>query len=111
MKEKKAYKHPLAVSHTESESGAYSEYDKHGRAVYTLTSFGFWSMKFYVDEEYVTTPYFVIHKYSVLYNTLPFYNPEIASKHKKWWHFIPNWYKRVSSRYLQVRVLFKWFNK
>jgi len=73
-KENKKYKHPLAVSHFENDKGDYSEYDKHKRVVYNLTSFGFWSMKFYVDEEYVTTPYFVIHKYSVQYNTLPFYN-------------------------------------
>ena len=57
----------MAVSHLEDETGNYSEYDKFGRVVYNITSFGFWSMKFYVDEEYITTPYFVIHKYSVLY--------------------------------------------
>lgn len=77
MKDKKVYKHKMAVSHLEDETGNYSEYDKFGRVVYNITSFGFWSMKFYVDEEYITTPYFVIHKYSVLYNTLPFYNPII----------------------------------
>lgn len=68
----KKYTHPLAVSHTETTNGFYSEFDKHNRCVYHSMNTGYWSMKFYVDESHVMTPYFVVHKYSVFYNTLPF---------------------------------------
>jgi hypothetical protein len=71
------YTHPLAVSHEGERGSYYRELDKYGRVLYHSDSSGYWSMKFYADEEYVMTPYFVMHKYSALYNTLPFYNPNI----------------------------------
>lgn len=76
-KEENKYTHPLAVSHEGERGGFYTEHDKYGRSVYNSDKYGYWAMCFFTDEQYVTTPYFVMHKYSVLYNTLPFYNPNI----------------------------------
>lgn len=71
------YTHPMTTSHEGKKGSYYKEFDKHGRVVYHSDNHGFWSMRFFVDEPHVVTPYFVMHKYSVLYNTLPFYNPNI----------------------------------
>lgn len=77
MNKENKYTHPLAVSHKGERGGFYTEYDKHGRSVYHSDNHDYWCMCFFTDEPHVVTPYFVMHKYSVLYNTLPFYNPNI----------------------------------
>jgi hypothetical protein len=69
---KKTYTHPLAIRHEGERGDFYSEYDKHGRCVYDSDKSGFWTMCFFPDEAHVNTPYFVLHKYSILYNKLPF---------------------------------------
>ena len=63
--------HPLSV--TEKKQGGYVyEYDKDGRVTYSLDAHGYWSMCFYHDKQdgkpLGMTPYFVLHKYSNLYN-------------------------------------------
>lgn len=67
----------MTVSHEGDRDSYYREFDKHGRLVYHSNPSGYWAMKFFVDEHHVMTPYFVLHEFSVLYNTLPFYNPNI----------------------------------
>lgn len=50
------------------DGGFYYEFDKHDRCVYHKDVFGYWNFSFFPDEEYITTPHTVIHKYYFLYH-------------------------------------------
>jgi len=56
---------PNAV-HAVQSDGFYTEYDAHGRVVYSLDKWNFWSMLFYPERG--ITPNFVLHKYFHIYN-------------------------------------------